>query len=59
LRDALVPLPIAVGVLALVLLWPCVRSGPAAPRLVVEVLLLAGGLAVLFYGPLTAARRLP
>lgn len=31
------PLLITAGVVALVLLWPCVRSGPMAPRLVAEV----------------------
>jgi hypothetical protein len=56
---ALLPLLIPAGILALVLLWPRVRSGPPAPRLVVEVLLVTGGLAALLWGLMTAAQRLP
>jgi hypothetical protein len=55
----LLPLLITAGVLALVLLWPRVRSGPSVPRLVLEVLLVTGGLAALLWGLMAAAQRLP
>lgn len=47
------------GVVALVLLWPRVRSGPVGLRLAVEVGSVTLAIAALLYGLLAAAQRLP
>lgn len=56
---ALLPLLIAAGVLALVLLWPRVRSGPLGARLAVEVLFSTVALGALLFGLFIAVQRLP
>jgi hypothetical protein len=55
----LLPLVITAGVVAFVLLWPRVRSGPAGTRLAAEVGITTLALAALLYGLLVAAQRLP
>jgi hypothetical protein len=56
---ALLPLLITAGVVALVLLWPRVRSGPGAPRLAAEVVVTTLALSALLIGLTWAAQRLP
>lgn len=51
----LLPLLIAAGVVALFVLWPRVQAGPSAPRLAIEGLLLAAGLAALLWGLMAVA----
>lgn len=47
------------GFIALVLLWPRVRSGPPAGRLMTEVFLTTLALSALVCGLLVVAQRLP
>ena len=56
---SLVTLVITAGVVALMVLWPRVRSGPTAPRLVLEVLLLTGGFSALLRRRWPALPRIP
>jgi hypothetical protein len=56
---ALRPLLITASVLAFVLLWPRVRTGPSGARLVADVFVSTGVLAALLYGLIMAGQRLP
>jgi hypothetical protein len=56
---SLISLMITAGVLALVLLWPRVRSGPSGARLAVEAFVTTVTLAVLIYRLIVIAQRLP
>lgn len=49
---------ITAGFVALVLLWPRVRSGPAGARLVAEVSITTLAIVALIFGLLVAAERL-
>lgn len=55
----MLPLLITVGVLALVLLWPRVRSGPAGARRAAEMALGTLAPSALLDGLLPADQRLP
>lgn len=57
--PALLPLAITAGAVALILLWPRVRSGPTGARLAAEVFATTLVLSALLYGLLVAAQRLP
>ena len=56
---ALFPLLITAGILALVLLWSGVRSGPSAPQLGLEALRATGGLAAHLWGLMAFAQHIP
>jgi hypothetical protein len=56
---SLLPLLLTAGILALVLLWPHVRSGPAGARLAAETTFTTLALFALLYGLLVVAQRLP
>lgn len=56
---ALLPLGITAGVVAFVLLWPRMRSGPAVPRLAAEMAITTLALSALLWGLLAVAQRLP
>lgn len=55
---AVVPVACAAGIIALVLLWPRVRSGPGGARLVAEVLVAMLALAALMCALLVLSQRL-
>ncbi len=50
---------ISAGFVALVLLWPRVRSGPPAGRMAGEVFVVTLALSALAYGLLIVGQRLP
>jgi RsiW-degrading membrane proteinase PrsW (M82 family) len=56
---ALLPLVITSGLLALVLYWPRVHSGPSGVRLVADMVVSTLVLFALLSGLLVAAQRLP
>lgn len=56
---AQLPLLLTTGVLALVLHWSRVRSGPSGMRLATEMGIATLALFALFFGLLVAAQRLP
>lgn len=56
---ALLPILITFGALALVLMWPRVRSGPSIARLAVELVVVWLLLVAFVVGLLVAAQRLP
>ena len=55
----LLPVTIPAGLLAIVLLWPRLRSGPSEAHLGAEVVISAVALAALLYSLMVAAERLP
>lgn len=56
---ALLPCLITTGLVALILLWPRVHSGPSGARLAAEMIASTFVLFALVYGLLLAPQRLP
>jgi hypothetical protein len=57
--PTVLPLLITAGLVALVLRWPRVRSGPSGARLFAAMIVTTFAFTVLAYGLLMAAQRLP